>query len=213
MQIDQKEISVAKQKSTLALKAANDISAIQDEVQLTSASKILSRIKATQKLVKEKKEGITKPLNKALENVRELFRPIETSCKEAEGIVKGKMVEYSDKVKEENRIATEKLAKRVEKGTMKVETAANKITELETAPEQVHNEIGAAQFRIEREVVVEDESKIPTQYWVLDMVKVRKDVLGNASKGIAPLKIPGVKVIEKTSVSGFTAQTKDQIIG
>ena len=88
----------------------------------------------------------------ALNSARDLFKPIEANLAEAERIVKGKMVAYQTKVDEEAEAERLRLAKRVEKGTMKPETAVKKMEAIEEAPKSVQGKTAAMAFRTIKKV-------------------------------------------------------------
>ena len=194
MQVDTKEIAVVKQQATKALTAAQEIT-IESNGDLTKATDVLSRIKQAQKLIKSKKETITKPINEALKNVRSLFAPVEQSVDEAERLIKSKMLSYQQEVDRKAREEQAKLAKKVEDGKLKPETAVKKMEKIETvAPTVEGSKGGEVQFRTVRKVVIEDESKLPRKYLVPDKIAIRKDAL-------AGVDIEGVKVVEEKEIA------------
>jgi len=172
---------------SLQIKTAND---------LTAATDILGKIKIVGKQIAEKKESITKPLNEALRNARAFFAPIEAQWNEAERIVKGKMIEYQNAELAKAAKKTEVIEKKVEAGKMSFEKAANKIEAI-SPTKSVEAKTGAIQFRTIKEVVIEDESKLPREYLMPNMAKIR-------TVALAGMSIPGVKVVDKQIVAGIT---------
>ncbi len=84
----------------------------------------LKAIKTLAKEIEAKRTAITGPLNKALKEVNTLFRPAKSWLKEAEGILKSKLLEYQN---EQERVAREAQAKadaEAEKERKKLERAA-----------------------------------------------------------------------------------------
>jgi len=197
-----KELVAVKNEVSKVSTAAGSL-VIKDAAGLTMATEVLANIKAVAKLIKEKKEGITKPLNEALKNARDLFRPFEEASEEAEGIVKSKMVTYSNEVEEKNRIEQEKIAKKLAEGTIKPETAEKKVAALQDVG-SVSSNTGAAEFRIVKKVVIENETLVPLKYRVIDEVAVRKDAL-------AGIQIAGVKVVEEKIVASYSKKTEDHM--
>jgi hypothetical protein len=163
---------------------------------LTGATDLLGKIKTVGKAITQKKESITKPLNEALRNIRDFFRPVETQWANAEQIVKSKMIDYQNAELAKAAAETKKVEKKVEAGKMTFEKGAEKI-EAVTPQKNVVAVSGAVQFRTIKEVVVDNETLIPREYLILDMVKIRKVALAGVS-------IPGVRVIEKQAVAGLT---------
>ena len=190
--MENKQIQIVKKKVNTALRIANAIQIT--EKTLPEGIDFLKKIKEVGKYIQQQKEKITKPLLTALKNAREMFRPIEENYSEAERIVKGKILHYNIEQEEKRKEKEAKLAARVEKGTMRPETAVKKIEEM---PE-VKNEgkTGRVQMREVKEVIIEDETKLPRKYLIPNNVLIRKDAL----QGI---KINGVKIIIKKVVASY----------
>jgi hypothetical protein len=130
-----------------------------------------------------------------LSNIRKSYAPIEAQCDEAERIVKGKMIDYQEIAAAKADEKAKQIEKKVESGKMSFEKASDKIEAI-TPQKTVEAENGSVQFRAMREVVIEDETKLPREYLIPDMKKIRKVALA----GIA---ITGVKVIDKKVVAGI----------
>lgn len=185
-----KELQVVKTQVTKALTAAEEIK-IETELDFEVASEILAKVKTFAKLIKTKKEEITKPLNESLKNVRALFAPIEENQEEAERVIKGKMVEFQTESERKQQEVKQKLAERVERGTMKPETAVAKIENMEEVPVNRETQNSKVTFRVDVKVRITDESLIPREYLVVDMVKVKDAVLKQK------LQVPGVETYEE----------------
>lgn len=194
MQIETKELATVKAQVSRAQSAANALE-IATKEDLEKATDILSKIKSVGKLMKEKKEAITKPINQALKEVRDLFRPIEEAYDAAETMIKTKMIGYQEKAEAERREQEAKIAARVEKGTMKFETGAKKIEALEKVEGKVEGLTGAITFRVRRDVEITNENQIPDKYWVIDMVMLRKDTI------LGRIEVPGTKIVEHKEVA------------
>jgi len=181
------QVSKAEQAATaLQIKTADD---------LILATNLLGRIKSVGKLIKEKKESIIDPLTLALKNARTFFRPIEEQFEKAEKIVKEKMLAFQEMELQKAQKKTEIIEKKVEEGKMSFEKAAEKIEEIIPQKNIITNN-GAIQFRTIKDVVIEDETKLPREFLVPNMDKIRKVAL----KGV---EIPGIKVVEKQIVAGI----------
>lgn len=188
--IEDKELQIVKSNTTKAANAANDL-VIGNADDMTRATELLSKINLAGDMIKARKEAITKPLNAALASARDLFRPLETAQAEAKRIVSQKMISYQTKIEEERRAEEAKIAARVEKGTMKIETAAKKVEALAPVETKVEAKSGTVSFKEVRMPKVVNEALIPREYLEIDMVKIRRDAL-------AGIVIPGVVVeIEK----------------
>lgn len=204
MDIDTKEVSVVKQQSNKALDAAQSLTITSPE-EMTVATDHLSKMKTVAKMIKDRKEAITKPLSEALNSARDLFKPIEANLAEAERLVKGKMVAYQTKVEADAEAERLRLAKRVEKGTMKPETAVRKMEEIQEAPKSVQGKTGAMAFRNVKKVRITPLAEVKMDagqlgyciakgYLVWNETLVRKDALAGAP-------IPGAEVYEEKVVA------------
>ena len=188
-----------KAQVTKSVNRANDV-IIDSPESLSAATDILKAIKDAGKVVKARKEEITKPLNDALKSARDLFRPIEADLTTGERIIKDKMLDYTNEVEAERAKQAAKLEQRVEKGTMRVDTAMRKMDDLETVDSQVKGAKGSVQFREVRTVKIVDPTKIPLKYLtnekVLDAIRaaVRTDVLNGT-------KVDGVEIVIEKQVA------------
>jgi hypothetical protein len=151
--------------------------------QLLNASILLSKVKTASKVISDKKAEIIKPAMESLAATRALFSPFETSLKDLEVLIKGNIKEYQ--LEEEARIKkeTERLAARVEKGTMKMETATTKMANLGTVP----TKSDLFSTRKVNKVRVIDESLLPREYLSPNMEKITFDILKNN------ISIPGAE--------------------
>lgn len=183
-----KELEVVKSNTSKALAAANALAVTNDE-ELAKATDLLTSINRAGDMMKKLKDGIIKPMNEALKSVRAMFSPPEDEYEKAIMIVKQKMLIYHNAAEAKRRQEEARIAARVEKGTMKVETAARKIEDMPAIQTKIAtgNGLGSAVFKEEKKVVIVDETLIPRQYLVPDMVLIRRAAL-------AGVEIPGVKI-------------------
>lgn len=152
------------------------------------------QIKKAQKLLTEKKEAITKPLNEALKNARDLFRPHETALENLERHLKGLMLAFKEKERKEAETQKAKLESKVESGYMKPETAVAKAQAIETTDKTVKTTTGAKATETYRiEYVVVDVNLIPREYLVPDMQAIKlafkegKPVAGVEARKVASM--------------------------
>lgn len=180
-QIKEQDLQIVKTQSTKALSTAQDIK-ITSQEKFEEANLIKDKIVAARKLVKNKKEEITKPLNEGLKQVRSLFAPIEETIDEAETIIKSKIGEYLMEQDRKAREAQEKIKEKVENNELDLDKGIEKIEKIE---DKHIEKVGIVKTRTNRVVKVINESEIPREYWVLDMVRVRADALsGVLTKGV-----------------------------
>ena len=197
--MNQKELTPIKAQVTKSVNRANDV-IIDSPESLASATDILKAIKDAGKVVKTRKEEITKPLNDALKSARSLFKPLEDDLASAERIIKDKMLDYTSEVDRKAAEEAAKLEARVDRGTMRVDTAMRKIDEIETVGSSVKGAKGSVQFRTVRNIKIVDPTKIPLKYLSNEKVlaaisaAVRTDVLNGT-------KVDGVEIVEEKQVA------------
>jgi hypothetical protein len=194
--METKEVALVKGQATKALAAANDL-VIANDQDLPVATELLAKIKQVGKLIKERKEEITKPLNAALVSARELFKPIETSHAEAEAIIKRKVLSYQDKVETERAAAAAKIAARVEKGTMRTDTAMRKMDDLQEVQTKTSTASGTVSTRTIKKVRIINPELLPRDYLLPDNVKINRAALFG-------VVIPGVEVYEEKTLATNT---------
>ena len=192
-------LTPVKRQVTTISNQAGDLT-IDSNESLSQATDILSKIKTASKDVKSRKEEITKPLNDALKSARSLFKPIEDDLATAERTIKDKMLDYSNEVEAKAAEQAAKLEKRVEKGTMRVDTAMRKMDDIETVGSSVQGASGSVQFRTVRNIKIVDPTKIPLKYMMNEKVlaaisaAVRTDVLNGT-------KVDGVEIVEEKQIA------------
>ena len=190
--MEDREITLVKQQASKALHAAATLE-ITNEEELEKGVDMLSKIKTVGKMIKERKEAITKPLMESLNSVRELFIPIEENHRSAEKFIKTKMLAYQNEQEIAREKAKAKITAKVEKGTMKVETAITKIEDLPEVSTTSKGKIGAISTRIVKKVRITDESKLPREYLMANEPLIRRDAI--AGKTIAGVEVYDEKVI------------------
>ncbi len=167
---------------------------VENDEDLTRVSDIIKGIKTFKKKVEEEMGKIIEPLKQVISDTRIKYDPYLQACASAEIELKKKAGAYMTE-KENKRIAAEnKIAADLANGKIKKEETA--IKKLEKLPEQkttIKTETSGLQMRKIKDIEIIDENEIPDEYWVLDLVKIKKVAL-------AGVEIQGVKVIEKTSM-------------
>ncbi len=192
--IEQKELTVLKgQVSKLENQAQAVTIGTQEEY--AAAADLIAKLKETGSIIKTKKESITKPLMEALNNARDLFKPIEQQFTNAEGIIKTKILDYKRKVDEEARAKEAKIAADLESGKIKkLETAEKKIEKIDRVETTTRGNVGEVQIRKVKKVRIVDAAILPREYLIPDNVAIRRDALGGKA-------IPGVEVYEEEQVA------------
>ncbi len=184
--IDTKELVPIKAQISKIENQAQSIT-IQTVDDQKSAIDLVSKLKDIGSDIKAKKESVTKPLNEALKNIREIFSPLETQFANAEAIIKTKLLDYKRRKDAEVRVEEAKIAKKVESGYMRLDTAEKKLEQVERVENKTRGNIGEVQVHKVPKVRIVDENLVPRQYLELNMVAIRRDALGGKT-------IPGVEV-------------------
>jgi len=161
---------------------------INSSVKLQEAKDFRTNLKSAVGIIKGERDERVKPIKEGLKKIEADYNPLIKKLIEIDYNIKGKMEDYvrSQQIKIEEK--KEEIQKKVEKGEMSFEKAGKKIERVEDIK---------VKTRVDKVVKIVDESKIPHEYWLLNMVKINDDALGR--KGF-PIKIAGVKVEEKTIV-------------
>lgn len=165
--------------------AANALN-VSNQAEMDLATKLLHDVKQAEKIVTAKKEEITRPLMKSLSNVRDLFKPIELNIADAIKTIKAKMLAWQ--IEEEEKVEKEKtrIAARVEKGTMRADTAAGKLEAVGDGPK--------SNVRTLKKVRVVDETIIPREYLTPNLTLITEDIL---RKGVT---IAGCEIYEEKQI-------------
>lgn len=155
--METKEIAEVKAHVLTVQQNANALMITSNE-EFVAAEAFSKQILDAEKKVTARKELITRPLMDSLASVRDLFKPLEAAIADAKKVVKAKRLAWS--VAEEARIASEKakVIARVEKGTMRPDTALRKIEGAGEAPK--------SGIRVLRKVRAVDEALTPREYLV-----------------------------------------------
>lgn len=124
------------QRAQRALANAKDFTVDSQEL-LDAAGDDLRAIKTLAAQVEEQRTSITVPLNAALKAVNDLFRPAKTYLEEAERVLKGAMVTYTD---EQARIAREARLRAEEQARQERERAEAERREQERAAREAAEE-------------------------------------------------------------------------
>ncbi len=180
-----KELAVLKEVSVYEHKA--NALVINETKDMESAVVLLSETNRVADKIKEQKELLTRPAQDILNEVRLRYKPVEVACANAIATVRNKMMAYQREVE---RVVAEKEAKllaRVEKGTMRPETAVSKMEALPDVKADVRTEAGMVEWRSVQKLVIEDGKLIPREY--LDVNEVRIKAAFKEGKVVAGCKM------------------------
>lgn len=188
-----KELAQVKDQLTALESKATEAKITTDE-QYTEVVDYLGTIKNISKTLKAEKEKITNPANETLKAARAFFAPFEKRYTDAETILKSKLLDYKKRKDAEAAKKETQFADRVERGTMKMETAERKIGEIKRVENTTRGNVGEVQVRKIKKVRITDEAALPREYLKPDEVAIRRDALSGK-------QIPGVEVYEEETIA------------
>ena len=182
---DPNEISERRDRVTGIQKYASAI-VVNSQEMVNEGAHMLREIKDVETSLIDRKTEITRPLMQALASARDLFKPFETGLADAKKTIKEKIVAYTIEQDSLALAEADKLEKRVDKGTMKAETAAAKLEKLEL--NRVHSNT-----RTLRKLSIVDETLIPREYLTVNREMVTKALF-------AGTEVPGAQLVEEKKV-------------
>lgn len=89
------------------------------------------KVNALLKKIDEKEKSITKPINDSLKQIRAMFKPFKEQVEAVNNDLKQRRQVFIQAEEEKARIESERIAKRVEKGTMREDTAVAKLSTID----------------------------------------------------------------------------------
>jgi len=183
----EKELKEYKSQVSFVQKAADDL-VVTSKEDLEKGAELLNAVIKVEKVITERKNAITKPLMASLASIRDLFKPLEAGPAEAKKTIKAKMLDYT--IAEEERVDKEKarVEARVEKGTMRTDTAIKKLEDIGDAPK--------TNLRKVTKVRIVDESLLPREYLIPNLTAITEAVLKQK------INVPGTEVYEEKSIVG-----------
>ncbi len=180
MATDNKKIITIEKEVIPLIKEANNLE-IYTPKDMTQAVSILSELNKFSDKIEAEKSKITKPLNEALKAERARWKPLETRYDGAISLLRSRISTYQTKATQEARLAQEKIASRIGEGRghIKLETALEKLNNIETPEEIVSTEQGSITFREVQKLNIIDESKIPREYLLPNEKKILDTLKGD----------------------------------
>jgi len=183
------------QELTLITRATTLI--VDSQESMIQAATVLGKVKELIKKTKAEEENLSDQLaeldlTKQYDTARELRLKAEKASKFISEQVNKFQTLEAKRASEE----AAKLAARVERGTMKLDTAVRKMDEIVKPLEEFKTTDGAVTFRTIPKLNIVDANLIPREYLVVDEAKV-----------FAALKVgtvvPGAQIIQVQSVSNY----------
>lgn len=183
-----KDVVIVKEQVSKASEVAK--MTIKSDKDYEDANGKLANIRKVKQLVTAEKKKQLDPINEAARATREFWKPFEEQISNAENILKGSILNYKKKLEARNEKKEATISKKVEEGKLSFEKGVEKVGAIQQKP-LTHSGIKTRKIK---KVRITDETKVPKEYWVIDMVKLNADA--KAGK-----EIPGVEVYEQDIVS------------
>lgn len=187
-----KEIEDTRQEVNSLVSHARKLE-VRDGETYIEAGHILHNVVRMKNRIKTVRDAFTKPARDIISQAKELFDPMVVDAETMERNIKQSMLEWQTKLETENQRITDRLERRVLRGSLKLETAVKKASLL-MQPDMA--EAGVIQSSVKK-VRITNPALIPQQYWVIDEAAIRRDALGNKARGIEPIAVPGTEVYEE----------------
>lgn len=169
--------------------AALSVSSPED---LKEAANLLTELNTFKDRITDEKDKVMRPLLDAINAERKRWKPIETKLDDAITKVRGAISKYQTQITAEAKSKEEKIAARIEKGTMKLDTAVRKMNEIDQPETSIEAENGSLKFRTDRKFEVTDITKVPYEYLLPDMPGIRAAM--KAGK-----ELPGIRYWDEQS--------------
>lgn len=179
---------------------AKSVSVTNDQ-ELSTVSDIIKQVKDLGKRIKEKKEKYTEPAKAIVLEARNTYDPLIKMCTDAEAILKKAAQKYI--IEQVNRKKKEEaaIARRLENGTIKQETAIRKMEAVKEAPKNVKTESSAIRMVTRTIAKITNPELVPDEYWIINESKVKADAIERHRNGLPG--IPGVEIEKVQGVSSF----------
>ena len=198
MEVPEKELKVVEKEVTTLYNAGRDF-LVKNEEDKTKAAELRERIKQGLKVVEERRTAITKPINDSLKSINDLFRPFKDNLEKVVKHLDSQINLYLFEQEEIARKEQEKINRRVEKGTLKPETAVAKVEEIKDVKAPTTTSTGGKMITTKvPKFEVTDVNLLPKEYLMADEKKIAIAVVKLKLK-----EIPGVRIWEEFQLSSF----------
>lgn len=146
---------------------------IKTKEDLTGAVKLLSDMNVILDRITTEKEKVTKPLNEALKQERNRWKPIESTYERAIASVRTAMTAFQTAAIKKQKEDEAKIAGKVASGKLRMETGVRKMNELDAPETTVVSDSGMVKFRTEKKFEVVDVTKLPKEYILANETAIR----------------------------------------
>ncbi len=172
------DIAVIKEEVSPVVILAKKID-VKDAKSMETASELRTRLKQYDKTITTEKAKVLDPLNAARKAEMARWKPVETVLEQAFEILDTKMSDYQTAEKKRADEEAARIAARIGegKGKLKLETAVEKIGNIDTPAKVVVTDSGSTKWRTDKRLKVTDKSKIPLDYLEVNDSKLKQALL------------------------------------
>lgn len=163
------QIEIVDEQVTKALTSAESIKNITTPEEYEQAVEFGKKVSKLEKMIDTKEKSITKPINDSLKEIRNMFKPYKEQVSDLKSTIKTKLIDYANAQAKKRAEAEMKIEARVEKGTMREDTAVAKIGQLE---ESCPDTTGTLTSVLKVEVI--DIKDIPAEYLMVNESAIKK---------------------------------------
>lgn len=148
---------------------------IQSQSDMRDATGVLTNLIRMEQLLTTEKEKLTKPLNAALKEIRDRYRPAEMKLGEAIAQVRIEMARYQTQALKDAKKNEEEIAKKVINGEMNLDDASVAIVDTIPTKSIASSEgTGTVSFRKNDVVRITNEKKVPRQYFDINLTRIKE---------------------------------------
>lgn len=183
---------------------------VETDDDLKQTTSLLGSIKSNSKELKAKKSAALTPLKESIKEINSWFKPAEDHLASIEQSIKQAMLVYHEEKEAAARKEAERIERRIDKGTMKVETGIAKLAGINQADSNVQTVNGSAQFRQSAEKIrvtdpvalVKDHPELLMTERVLEALRMETTAWLKEGK-LGVYKPAGIEVYRDKVVAGI----------
>jgi hypothetical protein len=190
-------VATAKTTAELYLQKAKDL-LIDLEQHYAEATEIMSTVKNAAKLAELEKNKVLIPAEQVVKAEKARWKPIEKLFEEIDSILRPRMKKFLDDKEAKAREELAKLQSQIDSGHIKkASTIAQKEDAIYSSvpAKTIHTGSGSSSARKIAKLKIVNRDLIPDQYWVIDEVKLRADVVTK------DMIVPGAEKVWENSIA------------
>lgn len=142
---------------------------------------LLSSLNRIKDNITQEREKVTRPLLDALNAERAKWKPKELRLESVITKIRSALTKYQTEKVNAERLAQEAIAKKLQDGKIKPETAIKRMQAVETVDNKIESTAGSVTFKTVTTFTVSDWKQVPEEFLLLNETKVR-ELLKNGTK-------------------------------